>query len=121
MFKIKFQQYHQNFVFKLHSTRLVDAKWNLTLSLNEARRNDELITLADSTVLRMIKEINKVEDIDAKVLEIRNRIKAIRKQEFYKEQAFDIKKLYNELDKLQFQPDYLCLVMDKNKDYIRAV
>ena len=31
-----------------------------------------------------------------------------------------VKRLYAELDNIQFKPDYMCLVIDRNSDYIRA-
>ena len=31
-----------------------------------------------------------------------------------------VKRLYAEIDNIQFKPDYMCLVIDRNSDYIRA-
>ena len=110
----------QKFVYKIHSTRLRKAKWNLKLSLPEARKNEEIIALADSQVLRWIDEINEITDIKSKIKEIRNDIKKIRKEPTSKENKKAIKHEYLELDKLQFRPDYLCLIMDNKSDYKRA-
>ena len=72
------QQTCQKFVFKIHTKRLVEAKWDLTLPLDEARRNHEIISLADSTVLRWIDELNGVTDAEAKARSIKRRIKMLR-------------------------------------------
>lgn len=95
-------------------------RWKLTLPLEEARRNDEVISLADSQMLRWIDEINGITDADEKAREIKLEIKRLRKQPNNRQNNRDIRELYNKLDKLQFKPDYMCLIIDKEKDYYRA-
>ena len=46
---------YQHFVFKLHTQRLKKAGWSLSLTLADARRNGELVALADSTLLRFMR------------------------------------------------------------------
>lgn len=114
------QQTCQKFVFKIHTKRLVEAKWDLTLPLDEARRNHEIISLADSTVLRWIDELNGVTDAEAKARSIKRRIKMLRNEPSCLENRREIRRLYTELDTVQFKPDYMCLVVDKKNDYRRA-
>ena len=90
------------------------------MPLEEARRNDEVISLADSQMLRWIDEINGITDADEKAREIKLEIKRLRKQPNNRQNNRDIRELYNKLDKLQFKPDYMCLIIDKEKDYYRA-
>ena len=52
------------YVLKIGSSRLRKARWNLTLTLEEARRNDEVIALGDSQVLRWIDELNGTANCD---------------------------------------------------------
>ena len=47
----------QRRVFKIKSSRLRKNKWNLKLPIEEAKKNEELISLADSTTLRFIRDI----------------------------------------------------------------
>lgn len=110
----------QKFIYKIHSSRLRKEKWRLSLPIDEARRNDEVISLADSQVLRWIDELNGVTDSDTKAREIKMRIRQIKKEPNCNRNTREIRKLYAELDKLQFQPDYMCLIIDKTKDYHRA-
>lgn len=112
----------QKFIFKIHSSRLRRSKWNLSLPLSEASMNDELIKLSDSQVMRFINDINGVNssEIDDKVKILRKELKNITRQEKSKENRQKIKKIYTELNKLQFIPEYMCLVIDKPKDYDRA-
>lgn len=120
MHNISKQLVCQKYIFKIHSSRLRKAKWDLTLPINEARRNDEVISLADSQVLRWIDELNGITDADEQAHAIKNRIKAIRQEKNSPANKKLIKQLYDKLDTLQFKPDYMCLIIDRKKDYYRA-
>lgn len=53
------QKLYQQFVYKLYSDKILKSKnKNLTISLSEARQNNEVISLADSNVLRSIDDLN---------------------------------------------------------------
>ena len=114
------QRKPQRFIYKIHSARLRRAKWNLTLPLSEARNNDEIVSLADSQILRFIDDINGVGDNTGAVQNVRREIRAVRKEEPTHKTALRIRELYAELDRIQFQKDYMCLIIDKEKDYYRA-
>lgn len=90
------------------------------MSLEDARKNDEIISLADSQMLRWIDELNGITDADRQAREIKTKIKHIRKQPNSRQNSREIRNLYRELDNLQFKPDYMCLIIDKPKDYYRA-
>ena len=92
----------------------------MTLSLSEARNNDEIISLADSQVLRWIDELNGVTDADERAKEIRHQIAMIRKEPNCAQNKRILRHLYADLDAIQFKPDYMCLIIDKEKDYYRA-
>lgn len=114
------QQVSQRFIFKINSERLRRAKWKLDLDLDTARQNDEVISIGDSQMLRWIDEMNGVVDAEEKVKAIRREIRSLRKKENTPGIRHRISALYKELDKLQFKPDYMHLVIDKNKDLVRA-
>ena len=71
-------------------------------------------------MLRWIDELNGITDADEKARDIKLKIKRLRKGENSADTKKEIRKLYKELDQLQFKPDYLCLIIDKSKDYYRA-
>ena len=52
--------------------------------------------------------------------DIKVRIKQLRKEPNSYQTKRDIKRLYSELDALQFKPDYMCLIIDEYTDYYRA-
>lgn len=116
------QKSNQRRIFKLHSKQLKKANWNLTLPLNVALKQcpDSVVTLSSSEMLRFIDEINGVVDIDSKIEEVKRKIKFTKKQPKTRETKILLKKLYSFLYELQFQPDYLCVIMDSNKDYDTA-
>lgn len=110
----------QKFIYKIHSSRLRAERWKLNLPIDEARRNDEVISLADSQILRWIDELNGIVDADEKAREIKFRIRSVRREENSPQNRKLIRQLYKELDLLQFKPDYMCLIIDSEKDYYRA-
>lgn len=90
------------------------------MPLSEARKNDEVISLSDSQMLRWIDELNGIENADFIAKKIKKSIKMLKKQPNSLQNRREIKKLYEKLDKVQHKPDYMCLVIDKEKDYRRA-
>lgn len=115
------QQACQKFIYKLPSKRIRQAKWNLSLPLATAMKNaNDIVALSDSQILRWICELNGANDLDPKVSRLREEIEAVRQQPFSAKNRETIKKLYEKLYSLQYQKDYLCVVMDSNKDYDAA-
>jgi hypothetical protein len=110
----------QKFIYKIHSARLRDNKWKLTLPIYEARKNDEIIALADSSTLRFIDKLNNITDSEFKCKQIKKELSVIKNQPKSKSNRDKIRKLYSDLDAIQFKPDYMCLIIDKNSDYNRA-
>lgn len=110
----------QRYIFKINSKRLRECKWDLQLTLREARNNDELISLADSQMLRWIDQLNGIEYADEMAKEIRREIESIKRKKNSRGNSVRIRKLYEKLDDVEFKPDYMCLIIDKDKDYYRA-
>lgn len=57
---------------------------------------------------------------DESAKEIKSRIRQLKKEPNSIQNKREVKSLYKALDKLQFKPDYMCLIIDKEKDYYRA-
>ena len=110
----------QKYILKINSDRLRKEKWNLRLSLDEAKRNDEIISLASSQTLRWIDKLNGNIDTDTQARKLKSEIQKIKKEPYSIHNKKTIKKLYADLDQLQFVSDYICLIIDKEKDYHRA-
>ena len=76
--------------------------------------------MGSSQVLRWIDELNGVVDSDAIAAGIKAEIRRIRKEPSNANSLKEIRKLYSKLDDVQFKPDYMCLIIDRVKDYKRA-
>ena len=109
----------QRYIFKIHSAKLREAKWNLTLPLSEARKNDEVISLAGSQILRWIDELNGDNDSEERAREIKREIKEIKRNDNTPQSKRRIRQLYGKLDEIQFKPDYVSIVIDRITDYRR--
>ena len=114
------QQVLQKYVLKINSAKLRKSKWSINIPLAEARKNDELISIGDSQVLRWIDELNGVTDAEERARDIRRQIKEICKKENTPQNRHAIRDLYADLDRVQYKPDYIQIVIDKNKDLYSA-
>lgn len=109
-------------IYKLHTKQLKKANWNLTLDLNTALRDypECVVALNDSQVMRWIDEINGVENVSDAVNGLMRKIRSDKKLPRGREVTFRIKEYYSRMYSLQFQRDYICVIMDSNSDYDRA-
>ena len=109
-------------IYKLHTKQLKKANWNLTLALNTALRDypECVVALNDSQVMRWIDEINGVENVSDAVNGLMRKIRSDKKLPRGREVTFRIKEYYSRMYSLQFQRDYICVIMDSNSDYDRA-
>lgn len=107
----------QRYVFKIHTSRLRRAKWNLQLTINQARENKELISLSESQLLRFIDILNGTTNPELHIFELKKQIKELKGEKNLAVSRPKIKKLYSELDTYQFKRDYVCVIIDSNKDY----
>ena len=116
------QKASHRLIFKLHTAQLKKAKWNLTLDLKVAMREypETVVALNDSQMLRWIDEINGVTDITPKVNYIYRQLKAEKRKPRSRATQLAVRNLYDTLYDLQFQKDYVCIIMDSFKDYDRA-
>lgn len=111
-------QKNQTFVLKISTGYLSRHGWNLTLKLNEIRKNPQLVvSLGSSQVLRWMEQDPIRQNNDFEATEIKKEIKFIKKQENNLENKRRISFLYDKLYEKQFQQDYMMLVMDSPKDY----
>ena len=107
-------QKNQTFVLKINTGYLSRHNWDLTLKLSEIRKQSQLVvSLGSSQVLRWMEK----EGHDEIATNIKQRIKEKKKLGNSYENKKDISKLYDDLYKIQFQQDYMMLVMDSPKDY----
>ncbi|HBY19629.1 MAG TPA: hypothetical protein DEG71_01195 [Clostridiales bacterium] len=110
------QQSNLKYIYKIHSSRIRKSNWNLDLSIQEAKDNDELVSLSDSFVLRTI---NKDKNIEEKASEIAKQIRKLKKLKVSSDNKKEIKSKYTKLYNTLFIRDYVCIIIDKLKDFDR--
>ena len=115
------QQMYQRYIFKIHSKDIIRQHYNYNLTTGEARKNNDLITLADSQVLRFIDEINGVDrqENQSTYKNLTKELKNIRKGTKTAESKKRIKEIYSELEDIQLIEDYIDVIMDKPDDIFK--
>lgn len=109
-------------ILKLSTEELKKSNWDYNISLRDAKRSGAVISLAESTCIRMIEQIAGI-DLHknlGKFEKIRTELRELRKEKRSKEVENRIKLLYSALNEIQFVPEYICLVCNSNKDFLRA-
>ena len=114
------QQSNLKYIFKIHSSKLKRANWSLNLTIEEAKKNSELISLTDSQTFRFIQDIKKYEINNSDVELIKKAIKHIKRLPSSIENKQKIKSLYNQKNEILFTKDYISIIMDRNKDFDRC-
>lgn len=107
----------QRYVYKIHTSRLRRAKWKMSLTINQARENRELISLSESQLTRFIDELNGILEPEVHIAELKSQIKKAKRADSLTVSGQDIRKLYQKLDRFQLIRDFLCVVIDHKKDY----
>ena len=108
------------YVLKINSSRLRNSDWDMKISLNEARENEELITLGDSQLLRFIRRLTDIDYSEEEISEVKQKIKQLKKEKNSKKVKNEIIELYNLLDKMLYIEDYIGVVFDNKADFDRA-
>lgn len=112
----------QRHILKINSKRLRRHNWKLTLTREEAFANGELIALGESQVLRMIDEmVNKKSTIANRYFKIKDHIEKLQNQETSNKNKKKISKLYDKIDDLLFEKNYIMIVFNTKDDYKKAV
>lgn len=71
-------------------------------------------------MLRWLDELNGITDADQKARSIKAEIKRIKREPNSAANKRRVRQLYSDLDEIQYKPDYMCLIIDREKDYHRA-
>ncbi|WP_405101462.1 RNA dependent RNA polymerase [Oceanobacillus sp. FSL H7-0719] len=110
-------QSRQFFTLKFHSSRLKEFDYDISLTFDEAKENNEVIALFDSQILRSIRDINK-RTIDYKRLEeLHNQRDRIKKYEHSESNAKRIQELQDEINNILYIPEYITIVIESNAHY----
>jgi hypothetical protein len=111
---------NQRCIYKIHSSRFRINKWSLNLSFDEAKKNEEIVPLGDSTILRMIRKIRSMDITEDYINSLKTEIRRVKKKNVNTNNKQEIKELYKKLDSAMIIEDYVAIIFDTMKDWNRA-
>ena len=109
----------QKYVFKINSSRLRRAKWNLNLDLLDAFRNEEVIALSSSQCLRWIDSITGEGYNEDEIQLLKNKINMLKREKNAEKNRKRMADLYKTKRDMQFCKHYVCVVIDSKPDFKR--
>lgn len=109
-------------MLKLTTDQLEAGGWDLHIDLHDAKVEGAVISLAESTCIRMIEDIVGVDSKSAAIQlkEIARELRALRKQSKSREQIRTMKELYRQQSEIQYLPEYICVVSNTQAAFKRA-
>lgn len=108
----------QKYIYKLNSTYLDMNGYNISIELNDAARNSEIvISVGHSQLIKWIEELTGTENNYLRAEQVRKEIKGLKSLGNTKENKNNIKKKYNELYNLQFEPNLVSIEFDKKSHF----
>lgn len=116
----KSRQNAQRLVLKINSKKIRYANWDFKISLEEAKQNEELVSLGDSQVLRMIRQIRNNDVAEEEILNTKERINILKRLTTNEDNKNKIKEEYEKLTAQTFIEDYIVIVFDNIDDWNKA-
>ena len=109
------------YVLKLETNRLKTSNYKITLDLENARRNGELVRLGDSELLRAVRRIRGIE-FNQEILDglLSERLKLSRKQN-NSENRKKIQDVTDAIDKILFCDDLVILKISDVRHYVKVI
>lgn len=101
---------NQRLIYKIHSSRFSYNNWNLKLDFDEARKNEEVVSLGDSIALRMIRQITNNNITEEEINDVKRKKKKSKNKD-------NIIKLNKKLNKMKFEENYIVIVFDNTLDW----
>lgn len=104
-------------ILKIHSSRLKDQKYNLTIPYDEAKLSGEIVNLANNQILRTICEIkNRIIDFN-EINRLYEEREKIYKLPHTKDNVKLLSKIQSKINKTLFIPEYVTVVIDHKSHY----
>lgn len=107
----------QRYIYKINSSRIIREKYNINMTLQEAKNNGEVIGISESQIIRYIDYLNGITDVSDRISEIKLELKRLKKSKNIISTRPKIIELYNKLDEYIFKKDFINVVIDKTDDY----
>lgn len=111
---IKLQQFD---ILKFTTTRIKKSKHTINIDIKEARNNNEIVSVGDNQVFRVIRNIRGRNVVQSQIDMIYQEIKFLRKHKDSIENRNKLISLENKKDNLLFMPECISIVTENKKDY----
>lgn len=108
---------NQRLIYKIHSSRFKVNHWSLNLTLQEAKDNEELISMGDSILLRMIRSIKNDTTTEQEIFDIKKNLNKQKKNKNSDREK--IKATYDLLESKTLMEDIVVIVFDSISDWNR--
>ena len=108
---------NQRLVLKINSKKLRYANWDFKLPLSEAKQGEELVSLGDSQVLRMIRQIRNSSVTEEEINDTKRNIEILKRATTNESNKLKIEEEYKKLMELKFIEDYVVIVFDTIDDW----
>ncbi len=107
-------------ILKISSDKLEKSNWDLSINIKNAKLKGEVVSLGDSEMLRFIRQINGWEYSEKDIIDIKKKIKNLRKGKNTESNRNKISKCYEELHNMIFVEDLVAIVFKTKKSFDRA-
>ena len=108
---------NQFFIYKFQSARLKHSDYKLNIDITQSRTNNELITVGDNNVFRVIRKIRNKYFDSQQLLDLQKQKKQIKKLPRSKENVKNLLKIEHEIDDILFCDDLISVVVDDTRHY----
>lgn len=111
------QQAEIRYIYKLHSSVLKRNKWNLNITIEEAKKNGQLISLAESQTIRFIDDIKNTKINREDIFHIKQTIEELKTKSVTTTNRKLIQDLYIQKNTMLFIDNYVEIIMDSISDF----
>lgn len=114
----KLQQFY---IYSLQSKNLKRENYKINTSISEARKNDYLISLGESQLIRTIRDVKDLEFSPEKLAELWQKRAKIKKRKSSDKNILEISKLSEQIDKMLFVDDIISVSINHASHYRKMV
>ena len=109
------------YTYKFNSSRLKEHDYNINITINEARKNGELISIGDNQVLRVIRRITKSDYSNSLLESLKLQKKFYQKRIGKRINIGLLRQVQTHIDELLHIPDFISVVIESVPHYKQMI
>ena len=114
---MKMKMNNQRLILKVSSLTLRNNNWNYNVTLDQAKKNEEIISIGSSQTIRFIQDITGYTYTEEEINKCKKEIKLLKRLKNTDKTRQKLKEAYNKLDDMLFVSDYVSIVFKSKKDF----